>query len=69
MIYAFNGRSKLYIARQKLKKLNNPWIEVSDNVIMIDTWCDGNENESAKVITITTAYRRLIDNIIQSESS
>ena len=47
--------------RSKLKAKNHPRIKVEGTKTTIDTWCDGNEEEAARVIKMTRKYRTLVD--------
>ena len=51
--------------RTKLKAKNHPRIKVEGNKVLIDAWCDGNEEEANRVINMTRKYRTLVEQAYQ----
>ncbi len=67
--YAYKERTALADEHQRLVKLDNPRIkiitEVDKILIEIDLWCDGDSQESNKVLNIAKRHIRLVNKIIE----
>ncbi len=70
--YAYKDRAALCDEHRKLIKLDNPRIKITTTVdkilVEIDLWCDGDNQESDKVMNIAKRHTRLVNNIIEFEN-